>query len=60
MGNTDFADPLLSGADNMKRQFVDPIQCDEGCDGNQAAVALGQTRTFPNVTEEYVVGQVHV
>jgi AraC-like DNA-binding protein len=53
-----FADAIVQRTAKMGREFIRPIERDERRHGDQAAVALGQAGSLPNVAEEHVIGEI--
>src|SRR5664280_2929395 len=49
---------IVTRANEMRTQLVRTIQSDQGADGDQAAVALGELRALPHIPEQHVVGEV--
>ncbi len=41
----------------MKAKLFGAIEGDQGSDGDEAAIALGQAGPFPDVSEEDVLGE---
>src|ERR1700761_1049313 len=51
-------DAIFQRALQMKRQLIDAIERDEGRDCDKAAVAWREAGTFPDITEQDVIGDV--
>ena len=49
--------PLSLGPCEVTSELFGVAVGDECCDRDQATVSLGQLWAFPNVTEQYVVGE---
>src|SRR5438046_166196 len=49
-----FRYPIVQSAPDMAAELVGAVHGDQRGDGNQAAVALGQTRTLPHIPKENV------
>ena len=50
---------VLQGLREVKPQLLRTVQRDQGADGNEAAIALGEPGSLPDVAKEYAVGQFH-
>jgi hypothetical protein len=45
------ADALAERSIQMKGEIVGVVERDQGCDCDQAAIALGEAGTFPDISE---------
>ena len=49
------AEAVVHGALQVKRELADAVQRDQRRDGDQAAVARGQTGALPDVSKQHVL-----
>ena len=53
----DLGHAVLPRQCEMGAKLVGTVQRDQGADGDEAAIALGETRPLPDVAEQHVVGE---
>ncbi len=50
-------DAIFKGTTQMERQLLGSVESNKGRYGNEAAVPFGKSGSFPNVSEENIVGE---
>ena len=52
-----FRDPIFQRAPEVEAQLLGAIEGNEGGDGDQAPVALGEAGPFPDIAKENLLGE---